>query len=219
MDIKRKIINVSLDDDSSLQDFLGNSLDKCIKSLNDGRLIVFPTETLYGLGVDIDSEDAIQRLLTIKGRPKNMPIAAAVANLEQVKHLVEVSKFAAEFIRNCMPRPITILLPKKDHVSDVMTGGSALLGLRFPDNPVTEAILKEFGPITATSANISGTENPINITQPIEQFGDKIDLYIDTGPCKYSGPSTVVDISKSTIKIIRHGVCSGDEIEKCIRSN
>ncbi len=213
------MIKVDPNNQDDFLNFLNQHLNKCIEVLERGGAIVFPTETLYGLGVDIRNDTAIDKLIELKGRPKNMPIAVAVANLSQAMEIAEITEIVKKFIIENMPKPITILLPVKHNINKKLTCGSSLIGLRFPDEPVAKAILEHFGPITATSANIHGGASPVEITYAIEQLGDQIELYIDTGPTKFCGPSTVIDISGDTIKIIRDGVFVGakEELEKYFR--
>ena len=212
-----KIFRVSPGNNEQLSRFLNLEITDCISTLSRGGVIVFPTETLYGLGVDIMNDRAIDRLIALKRRPKNMPIAVAVAGLNQAEELAEINDLAEKIIKNCLPKPITILLPASDNVNQKLTAESDLIGLRFPSEPVTVEILRRFGPITATSANLHGSSNPVNIDTAIQQLGGEVDIYIDTGPCKFGKSSTVVDVSKRTIKIIRDGACSGEELEDCLR--
>jgi L-threonylcarbamoyladenylate synthase len=211
-----RIFKVNIHNKLELDDFLKNELEVCIDILHQGGTIVFPTETLYGLGADIHNASAIERVITLKGRPENMPIAVACSGLEHAKQVAEVTRSAEYFINNCLPKPVTILLKVRSEINRKLTAGSHLIGLRFPDEPVTKALLESFGPITATSANLHGAGDPVKADQAIESFGENVDLYLDTGPSKLAKPSTVVDISSNTIKIIRYGACSGDELKRCL---
>ena len=196
--------------------YLDYELPKCVSALKNGGVIVFPTETLYGLGADISSAKAIEKVIELKGRPKNMPIAIAVTDIEHVKPLAELSELGCRIIEKCIHKPITILLRAKEDVNPLLTAGSDLIGFRFPEHAATEAIIENFGPITATSANLHGGSNPVIIDPVIQQFGDEVEIYIDSGPCVYGKPSTVVDTTGDTIKIIRYGACTGSEIEQCL---
>ena len=211
-----KILKLSSGSGEQLAIFLKNNLKDCISTLKHGGVIVFPTETLYGLGVDITDSSAIDRLISLKQRPKNMPIAVAVANIHQARSVATLSNLAENIIKKCLPKPITILVPVSDNIDRKLTGGSELIGLRFPDEPVTRAIIEQFGPITATSANLHGDPEPKTIEPVFNRLGSEIEIYIDTGPCKLGQPSTVIDTSGDTIKIIRDGACSGDELNQCL---
>jgi L-threonylcarbamoyladenylate synthase len=212
-----RIIRVSPEDPKQISRFLKEELPNCLATLECGGIIVFPTETLYGLGVDIYNERAISKIIELKGRPESMPIAVGVSSLSQALDVADISGLTLEIINNCLPKPITFLTPVKKNISRQLTSGSSLIGLRFPDNPITQAVIEQFGPITATSANLHNTINPNAIEPIISQFGSKVDLYIDTGPCKLGKPSTVIDTTGDTIKIIRDGACSGEELDGCLK--
>jgi L-threonylcarbamoyladenylate synthase len=212
-----KILKLSPKAGEQFAIFLENNLHECVSALEHGGVLVFPTETLYGLGVDISNDHAIDKLIQLKQRPEKMPIAIAVSDLAQAEAVAEISKFAKKLINNCMPKPITILLPVKENVSQKLTGGSELIGLRFPDNPITKAVIRSFGPITATSANLHGSKNPVTMDMAFLELGEDVEIYIDTGPCRFGEPSTVIDTTGDTIKIIRDGACSGEELEECLK--
>jgi L-threonylcarbamoyladenylate synthase len=212
-----KIFKLPTTDSGQIREFLVAHLSEINQTLLHGGVIIYPTETVYGLGVDIQNTNAIDKLFDLKGRPGSMPVAVAVSDLEQVRGLAEVTTMAENIITNCPQKPITILLKAKNTVNPKLTGGSDLIGFRFPKHPVTEGIIKGFGPVTATSANLHGATEPVEIGGALDQFGDEVDIYIDSGPCELKIPSTVIDISGNTIKIIRHGACSGTELEECLR--
>jgi L-threonylcarbamoyladenylate synthase len=212
-----EILQVNPSNPEQVREFLKVNLSKCIDSLTRGQAIVYPTETLYGLGVDIKNPKAIEKLFELKGRPGNLPIAIAVTDLDQVEAFAVVSPLADKIIKNCIPKPITILLKAKKTINPRLTGGSELIGIRFPSHPVTEGIIKTFGPITATSANYHGGPEPVEISGALAQFDQKVEIFIDSGPCIMKKPSTVIDTTGDTIKIIRHGACSGFELDECLR--
>ena len=211
------VIKISTNECGWQDEFLKNNLTKVASILARGGVIVFPTETLYGLGADYNNPSAVSHIIELKGRPVGMPIAVALSNINQAKQLARISEQVSKIIQALIDKPVTLLVPVKDGVDQNLTGGSKLIGLRFPINAVTKAVLDSFGPLTATSANIHGGPDPVSIEQAIDQFGDRVDMYIDTGPCEYGLGSTVIDISNETIKIIRHGACSGEEIQDLIR--
>jgi len=215
--LRTKVYRASPNNINEVSIFFEEHLDECVETLRAGGVIVFPTETLYGLGVDIYNDSALDRVIELKGRPKNMPIAVAVSNKDQAARIGTISGLASDIIDKCLPMPITILVPVKSSINSKLTSGSDLIGLRFPDHPVTKALLEKFGPITATSANLHGAGDTSTIEPIIEQFQDLVDIYIDSGKCRYSMGSTVVDTTKDTIKIIRYGACSGEELEQCLK--
>ena len=212
-----EILKVDPSDPEQVREFLKSHLSRCVDTLRQGQAIVYPTETLYGLGVDIKNPSAIEMLFDLKGRPENIPIAIAVTDVHQIEAIAEISPLADKIIKNCKPKPITILMKAKDTINPHLTGGSELIGIRFPSHPVTEMIIKTFGPITATSANYHGAAEPVEISSAVEQFAHKVKIFIDSGACKLKKPSTVIDATGDTIKIIRYGACSGFELDMCLR--
>lgn len=212
-----RVIKISTNECGWLDEFSKNDLTKVASILARGGVIVFPTETLYGLGADYSNPSAVSRIIELKGRPEGMPIALALSNINQAKQLARISEHVSEIILALIGKPLTFLVPVKPGIDRDLTGGSKLIGLRFPTNPVTKVVLDLYGPLTATSANVHGGPDPVSIEQALDQFGNKVDMYIDTGPCEYGQGSTVIDISSETIKIIRHGACSGEEIQDLIR--
>jgi L-threonylcarbamoyladenylate synthase len=179
-------------------------------------MIVYPTETLYGLGADPFSEAALQKLMMAKKRPDNMPVSIAVSDKKMMEAVSNVNELAERIYNAFLPGPITLLLEKKDNVPMGLTGGSSKVGIRVPDHPVTLRLINSCGPITATSANIHNQEAPWDIDTAIRQLGDSVALYLDGGISKYQAPSTVLDASGTSAKIIRKGVISEDEIKSAL---
>ena len=130
----KNVFQISQSEPALGDNFFKQILPICISTLKTGGAIVYPTETVYGLGVDIFNNQAIDLVIKLKGRPKNMPIAIAVVTIDQIKPLAEISDLASRILKNCIPKPITILLKAKDIVSQKLTGGSGLIGFRFPEN-------------------------------------------------------------------------------------
>ncbi|UCF08264.1 MAG: threonylcarbamoyl-AMP synthase [Thermoplasmata archaeon] len=180
------------------------------------KLLVYPTETLYALGCDPFSIKAIKHLIEVKGRPKTMPISIAVSDMSMMESVAYVNDFAQWIFEELLPGPITILLKKKEHVPQELTGGSEKIGIRVPANPVAQKIIDYIGPMTATSANIHGHPEPGNVMTAINQLGNAVALYLDGGECVHKKPSTVVDITGKSAKIIRGGVLSEQEITKVL---
>ncbi len=187
------------------------------QTLQSGELIVYPTETLYGLGADPFSETAIEKLIQAKKRPENMPISIAVSDMKMMETVSHVTELAKMIYRAFLPGPITILLRKKPNVPPILTGATDKIGIRVPDHPVALQLIDTFGPITATSANIHNQGTPWIIDTAIRQLGDSVSLYMDSGISKYQAPSTVLDATNASTKIIRKGVISEDEILSALK--
>ncbi|MBU0686802.1 MAG: threonylcarbamoyl-AMP synthase [Candidatus Margulisbacteria bacterium] len=177
---------------------------KACQLIKNGEVVIFPTETVYGIGASINYPESIDKIFTTKERDKSKPMQILVSNLNQIKTLVkEIPKVAEEIIEKYMPGPITILLYKSGEVSGLITAGSDKVGIRFPDNELTLKLINECGPLVATSANLSG-QKPAATAKEAEKYFP--DLFIlDGGKCKYKEASAVVDLTFSPYKILRKG--------------
>jgi L-threonylcarbamoyladenylate synthase len=191
-------------------------LSKAIAALRHGQVIVYPTDTLYGLGADIFNDVAVEKVFKIKKRQKTNPLSAAVANIKQIEKIAFVDDKSRCLIKTFLPGKLTIVLRKKNIVSDLLTGGLDKVAIRIPDNKIALTLLSKFGPITATSANIHDKKPPVNIDDISMQFRvSDIAVYIDDG--RLDGkPSTIIDMSQKPFKIIRKGAISKKEIMDAI---
>jgi L-threonylcarbamoyladenylate synthase len=175
------------------------NVDRAVRVLRDDGIVVYPTETLYGLGVNALSERAIRKIYGIKKRLLSEPISIAVSSYEMMKKVVYIQQI--DLIKCLFEYSATVLLKKRDNVPDSLTAGSELIGVRLPRHPMAVQLVESFGsPITATSANISGEEAPKNVGEVMISA----DLILDGGGCRYGLPSTVVDLVN--MKILRCGV-------------
>mgnify|MGYP005840194835 CR=1 FL=1 len=191
-------------------------LSKAIAALRNGQVIVYPTDTLYGLGADIFNDEAVKKVFKIKKRGKNKPLPVAVANIKELEKIAIIDEISKHLIKTFLPGKLTIVLKKKDNVSDLVTCGLDKVAIRIPNNKIALYLLSKFGPLTATSANIHGEKPPININEISLQlrFSD-IAVYIDDGVLD-GKPSTIVDMTLKPFKIIRKGAISEKEIMEVI---
>lgn len=174
-------------------------IDMAVRVLSHDGLIVYPTETVYGLGADALSEDAVMRVYEAKNRPVGKPISVAVSDMDMLDAVAVVDDLSRAFIEQFLPGPVTVLLPAKSCLPAVLTGGTGLIGIRWPDHEIALAIISRFdAPITSTSANISDDIPP---TRP-EEVSVPHDYLVDGGDLPGT-PSTVVDLS--TRRILRRG--------------
>lgn len=187
-------------------------LQEVIDVLSNGGTIVYPTDTLYGLGVDPFKAEAVEKMFKIKKRPLDMPVSIAVLDITQIEEYVVLTDIARHTTRDFLPGPLTILLKKKDPSSLPIVSSKNRLGVRILDHPVALPILEKFGPITSTSANLHDQELPCDLETAIQQLGDSVDIYIDSGKCRYGQESTVLDVSSDSPKIIRPGVISRERL-------
>ncbi len=177
-----------------------NQIEKAVKILEIGGIIAYPTETVYGVGANIFDESAVRRVFEIKRRPINKPISVAVASFEMLEKVACVSLKNRKIIEKLLPGPVTIILPKKEIISSLLSGGTDLIGIRFPENKrAREIIEKARFPITSTSVNFSGEKE---ITE-MKDITLNVDFVVQ-GDCYYKKPSTVLDLVER--RILREGV-------------
>lgn len=172
----------------------------CLK--NNG-LVIYPTETVYGVGVDACSSQAIDKLLEYKGRREGKPLSIAVTDQEMADRYVEINEQALRFYQNFLPGPFTVVSKSKNVVDKRVNSEFGTLGIRIPDYQLITDLVREFGkPITSTSANASGKKRPYRIEDIFDHLSEKqkslIDLVIDAGELPKNEPSVVVDTTLST---------------------
>jgi len=180
-------------------------LEEVLTHLREGRLVVYPTDTVYALGADPYNKEAVRKLYKLKKRPVHMPISIAVASLKELKRLGKISGEVLNIYEGYLPGPITLLLRKGKEAPPPPVSSANLIGVRIPDNPIALLLAKEFGPITSTSANLHGRIAPSNAETSIQQLGKEVSIYLDCGPCFYGRESTVVDVSGRKGRVIREG--------------
>jgi L-threonylcarbamoyladenylate synthase len=170
-----------------------------VRVLKHDGLVVYPTDTIYGLGGDAFSEDAILKVYEAKKRPVSSPISIAVSSRDMLDGVAKVDRSAEILIDHFLPGPITVVLPAKKSVSEMLTGGTKMIGIRYPRHPVALELISSLdSPITATSANISGARDPVTP----DECRIPYDFLIDGGRLPGT-PSTVVDLVSR--RIIRSG--------------
>ena len=157
-----------------------------IDIIKSGGTVIYPTETVYGLGADAFSEKAVRKVYKIKRRDSSQPLSIAVSSFEMLNKIAYIDPESLRIITELLPGPVTVLLRKKDVVPEVLTAASEVVGVRFPDNEIAIRIIKETGPITATSANVSGRNPPTCV----EEVEIKADIIINGGKCKSRMPSS-----------------------------
>jgi len=179
-----------------------------------GGVVVYPTETVYGLGANALDEQAVLRVFQIKKRPMSMPITLAVSSLEMMKEVAEVNDADLAILEQLLPGPVTVLVKRKSIVPDVLTAGSQKVGVRFPDHETALRIIDEAGPITSTSANRTGSSPPASIEAVSKEIIKRVDLVVDGGKCRYAEPSTLLDLENK--KVLREGAAL-EKVLKVIR--
>lgn len=175
--------------------------------LRTGGLIAFPTDTLYALGADASNPLAVRRIFEVKGRNLTSPIPLLVADLRMAVDLVgELPEAAVRLAERYWPGPLTLILRAPEEICTLLTAGTGRIGLRIPNSAIALAVIRRFGsPVTGTSANRSGMEDPLDAGEVLGQLGDRVDLILDGGPVVGGSPSTVVDVTVSPPVIVRQG--------------
>ncbi|MFB6103688.1 MAG: L-threonylcarbamoyladenylate synthase [Halobacteriaceae archaeon] len=185
------------------------ALDRAATAIRRGDLVVYPTETVYGLGADALDPTAIDRVYEVKRRPRENPLSLAVPTVEAAHQYVTVDALEHRFMRAFLPGPVTVVCRKQAHVPAELTAGRDRVGVRVPDHPVARALLDRVAPITATSANVSGTGSVRRIQDLSVRVRDAAATVLDDGETPGT-ESTVVDVAAG--EILRRGAMA-DAIE------
>jgi L-threonylcarbamoyladenylate synthase len=187
-------------------------IKEAARTIIGGGVVAYPTETVYGLGANALDEQAILRVYQIKKRPLSMPIFLAVSNFEMLESVANVDPQDMAILEQLMPGPVSVLVPKKSIVPNMLTAGSSLVGVRFPDHETALRIIDAAGPITSTSANRTGFAPPTSAQEVSMEIAERVDGVLDGGKCRYSQPSTLLDLPNK--KIIRPGA----ELQKVLKA-
>ena len=190
------------------------------KIIKEGGIVIFPTETVYGIGTNGLNKEAIKKLYEVKQRPLNKPISLLVNNIEMVNQVAKnISKLEYKIMQNFFPGPLTIILEKKDIVPDILTANTNTVGIRMPSGEIARKLIEYAGvPIATPSANISGKPSGTNIKDIQKDFEGKVDYFIDNGESKLGIPSTIVRVINNEVHILRHGSISKEEINNIVKN-
>lgn len=192
------------------------NIKKAAEIIRKGGVVVFPTETVYGLGGDALNPKAVARIYEIKNRPNFDPLIVHVCSIDMARSLVlEIDEVSLKLMERFWPGPLTIVLPKKDHVPDITTAGLKTVALRMPSSKVALKLI-EFSarPIAAPSANPFGYVSPTNAIQVAETLGNKVDMILDGGKTEFGIESTVVMYHEGNLYLLRPGALEVEAIER-----
>ncbi len=183
--------------------------------LRAGELVAFPTETVYGLGANALSADAVAKIYELKGRPRTTPLIVHVSSIEMAREVVaEWPSLAQQLAERWWPGPLTLVLPKLPVIPDVVTAGLPTVGVRIPDHPVALELIRAAGvPVAAPSANLFMGLSPTTAAHVREAFGDRVAV-LEGGPSRVGIESTVVSIEDGRLKLLRPGMISLGELER-----
>lgn len=195
---------------------LENQMNEICDVIQKGGIVAFPTETVYGVGIHFNDEEALDRLMEAKNRDYSKAITLMVADKKDISQYAYISPQAQKMIDQFMPGMITLIFKKKESVRDSMTNGKSTIGIRIPDSEFVLSLLKKVGPMLVTSANLSQHSNTTSTQEVLNQLDGRIDLVVD-GKTSDNIASTVVDVSQDEIKILRAGKITEEQIEEAIK--
>ena len=191
----------------NLRRISGNLVREAAETVLASGVILYPTDTIYGLGCDAFNAKAIDRIFRIKRRAEAKPTLLLVRNREMLRELVEeITPVARLLMKRFWPGPLTLVFRAQAKINPMISAGTPTVGIRIPDNAFCLKLIEACGkPLVSTSANISDRPAVRDMKSLIRNFGDKVDLFIDAGRLATSRPSTVVDVSGGEIIVIREG--------------
>lgn len=206
-----KYINMQINEDFDLLDTPGDIIKK-------GGLVLFPTETVYGIGANGLDNEAVKKIFLAKGRAQDNPLILHISDMSMLDGLVkDISELEYKLMNAFWPGPFTIVLNKKEGIAEEATCGGNTVGVRMPSNKIAHELIKRAGvPIAAPSANISGKPSGTNVDDIMQELNGKVDYIIDGGESAIGLESTVVRVINNEVKILRPGKITREDIEKVI---
>lgn len=213
------VVCVMGDDDMKTEIIKAQDRDaerRVVAALNAGKLVAFPTDTVYGLAAYPWNDEAVHRLYQVKQRPKGLPIPLLLSDSAEVDRVAEFAGPCQELPRRFWPGALTLVLPKKASVSDAITDRPTV-AVRVPDLRLARDLIRGAGGVLAvTSANMSGAPSPVTAQEVEEQLAGRIALILDGGPCEEGVPSTILDCSVSPPLLLRRGAIGEAELRAVV---
>jgi L-threonylcarbamoyladenylate synthase len=174
-------------------------VERAVRALREGKLVVYPTDTLVGLGARAEDSAAVERLLEAKARPSTTPLSVALSSYDEVEPWAEVTAPRRAWMRRHLPGPYTALLPASDAARTTFAPSvlspSGAIGIRIPDHPLARTLAELVGPLTSTSANRHGDPPARTVAEARRIFGSEVAVYLDGAPAPSGRPSTLVDLT------------------------
>ncbi len=194
------------------------NIQRAAAVIRGGGIVAFPTETVYGLGANALKVDAVAKVFAAKGRPANNPLIVHVAGVKQAQDLVSEWPDAAERLAAAFwPGPLTLVMPKRAVVPDIVTAGGSTVAIRMPAHPVALRLVESAGcPLAAPSANVSGAVSPTEADHVVRTLGGRIDMVLDGGPCQGGIESTVINLTTMPLRILRPGLVTQEQIQSIV---
>ena len=193
-------------------------IEKAAVLLKAGKLVAFPTDTVYGIGADVFNEEAVRRIFVVKRRDHDRPLQVLIARRSDLQTITKdpsevLERLASEF----WPGPLTLVMLAREDFPRQVRCGSDTIGVRMPASAIALKLIETFGaPVAATSANISGFPDPVNAGEVMEYLGGKVHLVLDGGSTPSNVPSTVLDISVRPPVILRQGKLPAEDLNRVL---
>lgn len=191
-------------------------IDQICDVIKSDGVVAFPTETVFGVGVQFQSVKALEKLMIAKNRDYSKAITLMLPSRQDIENYAYVNEDVKKVVKNFMPGMMTLVLKKKDCVDAQMTNGKETIGIRIPNDEFVLNLLKRVGPMLVTSANLSGHPNTTTTVEVLDQLDGRIDLVVD-GYTQDNQASTVVDMTEKKIKILREGKITKERIEEILK--
>ena len=189
-----------------IKELTNENLEEINTILDNDGIIIFPTDTVYGIGCNCYSINALKKLYSFKNRPLSKPINVLTSSIEKIEKIAYLKEKEKEMIEKYMPGDLTLIVDKKEIVPDLLTANLNTVGVRIPNHDMALKILNHYkAPIATTSVNLSGDSPGIEVSDFIEEFKDKVDLIVDGGPSPIGVASTIVRVENDKINILREG--------------
>lgn len=193
-------------------------LEEPAKIIKDGGIVIFPTETVYGIGANGLNAEAVKKIYDLKKRPLSKPINLLVNSIEMIEKVAkDITPLEYAIIKEFFPGPLTIILQKKEIVPDIVTANGTTVGVRMPANEIALELIKKAGvPLATPSANISDKPSKTNIKDVMKDFPEGVDCFVDGGESSIGVASTIVQIIDGVPHILRQGTITEEQIKKLI---
>ena len=195
-------------------------IEAAAATLRDGGLVGFPTETVYGLGGDATNAEAVAAIFDAKSRPRFDPIIVHLANTTQLETVTPgLPPLVESLARAFWPGPLTLVLPRSESIPAIVSAGLPTVGVRVPDHPIARRLIEAAGcPVAAPSANRFGCISPTTAEHVRSQFGDRIEMVLDGGPCRVGVESSVVDLTGPVPRLLRPGGVTLEQLQEVVGS-
>lgn len=194
------------------------AIEKAAEEIRRGRLVIYPTETVYGIGASAFDEAAAKSVFIAKNRPFDMPLSVAVSDMEMMATIAEITPKAERLAEAFLPGPLTMIIKKRPNVPDIVTSMSDKVGVRIPGHAVARELARRAGPIITTSANRHSSRDAVTAREAAEELSGHIGMCLDSGPCSLGKPSTIVWLRGDEMEIVRQGAISAEAIEEALHA-